>query len=226
MRGHRAVLGATGPGDGDGLVAGFVGGDRDLVVRGDAGMLCFQSPDALPDLAEALVGFGARQPVVELGQGRLEAGGETLDDAAFLLGPLLRVAVQAHLVGVGGDDLVQMHGLLGLRLDRHGGIGVELPAALAADDQIAVAVVAQPRDAVVGGDAAVDDDEGAGRRLQRLEHAGQRVVFPDVAGEDLRAAHEALASSIRPRVSSGQSLRFSFECPRLACGCALASPSK
>ena len=162
-------------------------------------MLCFQAPDALPDLAEALVGAGAGQPVVELGQGGLEAGGETLDDAPFLLGPLFRVAVQPRLVGVGRDHLVQMHGLFGLRLDGHGGLGVELPAALAADDQIAVAVLAQPRDAVVGGDAAVHDHQGAGRRLQRFEHAGQRAVLPDVAGEDLRAAHEAAGVEHQPQ---------------------------
>ena len=191
MGGHRAVLGLTGPGDGGGLLAGFVGGDGDLVMGGDARVLGFEAPDALPDLWEALVGAGARQPVVELGEGGFEAGGETLDDAAFLLGALLGVAVQAHLVGVGGDDLVQMDGLPGARLDGHGGLGVELPVALAADDQIAVAALVQPRDGVVGGDAAVHDDEGAGGRLQGLEHAGQRAVLLDVAGKDLRAAHEA-----------------------------------
>ena len=112
MGGHRAVLRAAGPGDGDGFVAGLVGGDGDLVVRGGAGVLCFQAPDALPDLGEALVGAGARQPVVEFGERGLEAGSEALDDASFLLRSLLGVAVQAHLVGVGGDDLVQMHGLV------------------------------------------------------------------------------------------------------------------
>ena len=90
----------------------------DLVVRGDAGVLCFQSPDALPDLAEALVGAGAREPV-----------------------------------------------------------------------------------------------------------AGSRTVLPE-AGEDLRAAHEAAGVEHQSQGRSGQSLRFSFECPRLACGCAPASPSK
>ena len=55
---HRAVLGAAVPGDGNGPLAGLVGGDPDLIVRGDAGMLGFQAPDALPDLLEALVGRG------------------------------------------------------------------------------------------------------------------------------------------------------------------------
>ena len=134
---------------------------------------------------------GARQPLVELGQGGLEAGGETLDDASFLLGPLLGVAVQAHLVGVGRDHLVQVHGLLGLGLERDGGLGVELTVRFAADDQIAVVVLTQPLHAGLGGDAAVHDHEGAGWRRQRFEHAGQRALFADVAGEDLGAAHEA-----------------------------------
>ena len=76
MGNHRAVLGAAGPGDGAGLVAGLVGGDGDLVVRGDAGVFGLQSSDALPDLVEPLVRSRAGQPVVELRQGGLEAGGE------------------------------------------------------------------------------------------------------------------------------------------------------
>ena len=119
-----------------------------------------------------------------------------------------------------------MHGLFRLGLDRHGGIGVELPVAFAADDQIAVAVVAQPPDSGLGGDAAVDDDQGAGRRVECLEHAGQRAVLATLPAKTFERRTKPLASSIRPRVSSGQSLRFSFECPRPACGCAPASPSK
>ena len=154
-------------------------------------MLGFQPSDALPDLVEALVRAGTRQPVVEFRQGGLEAGGETLDDAPLLLGPLLGVAVQAHFVGVGRDHLVHVHGLVRLRLERHGGIGIEAAVAFAADHQIAVAVVAQPSHTGVGGDTAVHHHQGADRRLQCFEHPGQRPVFPDVAGEDLRAAHEA-----------------------------------
>ena len=185
MGGHRAVLGPSGPSDGGGLLTSLVGGDLDLVVLGDAGMLGSQSPDALPDLSEALVGAGARQPLVERGQGGLEAGGGPLDDGPLLVGPLFGVAVQADLAGVGRDHLVQMHGLVRLRADRHGGIGVELPVAFAADDQIAVAVVAQPPDGGFGGDAAVHDHQGAGRRVERLQHTGQRAVLADVTGEDL-----------------------------------------
>ena len=134
---------------------------------------------------------GRASLLVELRQCGLEARGETLDDAPLLFGTLLGVAVQTHFVGVGRDRLVQMHGLFRLRLDRHGGFGVELPVAFATDDQIPVAVLTQPRDTRVGGDAAVHHHQGAGRRLERLEHPGQGAVFPDVAGEDLRPAHEA-----------------------------------
>ena len=108
-----------------------------------------------------------------------------------LFGPLLGVAVQAHFVGVGRDHLVHVHGLVRLRLERHGGIGIEAAVAFAADHQIAVAVVAQPSHTGVGGDTAVHHHQGADRRLQCFEHPGQRPVFADVAGEDLRAAHEA-----------------------------------
>ena len=107
MGGHRAVLGASVPGDGGGALAGLVGGDVDLVVLGGAGVFGFQAADALPDLGDSLVGAGASESVVERCEGGLEAGGGALDDAALLLGPLLGVAVEADLVGVGGDDLVQ-----------------------------------------------------------------------------------------------------------------------
>ena len=160
---------------------GLVGDDLDLVVPGDTGMPGFQSPDALPDLAESLVGAGAGQPLVERGQGGLEAGGGPLDDGLLLVAPFLGVAVQADLAGVGRDDLVQMHGVVRLGADRHGGCGVELPVAFAADDQIAVAVVAQPPDGGLGGDAAVHDHQGAGWRVERFEHAGLRRA-PSGAG--------------------------------------------
>ena len=118
-----------------------------------------------------------------------EAKRSTMPRSFF--GPLLGVAVQAHFVGVGRDHLVHVHGLVRLRLERHGGIGIEAAVAFAADHQIAVAVVAQPSHTGVGGDTAVHHHQGADRRLQCFEHPGQRPVFPDVAGEDFRAAHEA-----------------------------------
>ena len=134
---------------------------------------------------------GRASPSLSLGESGFEAGGEPLDDGPFLVGPLLRVAVQPHFIGVGRDRLVELHGLVRPRADGDGGPGVELAVAFAADDQVAVAVVAQPRDAGVGGDAAVHDHEGALGGLKRRQHAGQGPLFPDIAGEDLRAAHEA-----------------------------------
>ena len=81
-------------------------------------MLRLQPPDALPHLVEPLVGAGPRQPFVELGQGRLEAGGETLDDAPLLLGPFFGVAVQADLVGVGRDHLLQKRPATGRMIEK------------------------------------------------------------------------------------------------------------
>ena len=94
---------------------------------------------------------------MELGQGGLEAGGDTLDDSLLLVGALLGVAVQTHLVGVGRDHLVHVYGLVGPGLERDGGVGVEPAMPFAADDQIPVIVVAQPLHAGFGGDTAVHD---------------------------------------------------------------------
>ena len=174
-------------------------------------MLGLQSSDALPDLVEPLVRSRAGQPVVELRQGGLEAGGETLDDAALLLGPLLGVAVQAHFVGIGRDHLVPVHGLVRLRLERHGGIGIEPAVAFAADHQIAVAVVAQPRHTGVGGDTAV-------------HHRPGRRPAPPV----LRASRPAsgVRGRCRRRPSSGARSRWHRASgPGSAAGSRCASPS-
>ncbi len=64
--GPRAVLGASGPGAGDGLVAGLVGGDVDLVGGGDAGRPGCEAPAALLDLVEALGAFGRDSPAGSL----------------------------------------------------------------------------------------------------------------------------------------------------------------
>ena len=95
-----------------------------------------------------------------------------------------------------------------------------------ADDDVTVAVLAQPLHPVLGGDAPIHDHPRAGRRVQRLEHAGQRLRFLDVAREHPLRRTNPLPSSTRPSVNSGQSLRFSFECPRRAFGWSAAPPSK
>ena len=134
---------------------------------------------------------GRESPSLSLARAASKRAAKRSTMARSLLARSSDEAVQPHFVGVGRDRLVQMHGLVGPRANRHGGLGVELPVAFAADDEIAVAVVAQPRHAGLGGDAAVHHHEGVLGRLKRPEHAGQRLLFPDVAGEDLRAAHEA-----------------------------------
>ena len=125
--------------------------------------------------------------------------GEALDDATLLGGALLGEAVQAHLLGVVGQYLVQMHAVTRCGLDAHRRLGVEVPGAFPADHQVAVALLTQPLDAVLGGDAAVHHHQGGARGVERVEHLGQRVMFAHVAGEDLRAAHEAAGIEHQPQ---------------------------
>ena len=100
-------------------------------------------------------------------------------------------AIQAHLLAVVAEDLVQMHAVMGGGLDGQRRVGVEVAGAFAADHQVAVLVLAQPAHAVFGGDAAVHDHQGAARGVEGVEHLGEGVMFAHVAGEDLGAAHEA-----------------------------------
>ena len=108
------------------------------------------------------------------------------DDAAFLGGALLGEAVQAHLLGVLAEHLVQMHAVARCGLDAHRRFGVEVPGAFAADHQVAVSLLTQPLDAVLGGDSAVHHHQGGARGMERVEHLGQCVMFAHVAGEHLR----------------------------------------
>ena len=101
----------------------------------DAAAIFFEPTDALPDLVEAFVGARFGEPFGELGERVLEAFGEALDDAAFLGGALLGEAVQAHLLGVVGEHLVQMHAVIRRTLDAQCCFGVEVPGAFAADHQ-------------------------------------------------------------------------------------------
>ena len=102
---------------GGGALAGLVGVEFDVVVLGDAAACLFEPPDALPDLVGAFVGAGFRQPTGEPDEGGLEALGEALDDGALLGGARLGEAVQAHLLAVVAEDLVQMHAVMGGGLD-------------------------------------------------------------------------------------------------------------
>ena len=188
---HRAFDRLAGEAHGGGLEPGVVGIDFDVIVLGDTPAFRLEPSDALADFVGAFFGAGSGEPFAELGQGLLEALCEALDDGALLVRALLGEAVQAHLLGVLGHDLVQMHALARRGLDALRRLGVEVADAFAADHQIPVAIVAQPLHAVFGGNAAVHDHERFAGGVQRVEHVGQRVVFTHVAGEHLGASHEA-----------------------------------
>ena len=78
-----------------------------------------------------------------------------------LAGALLGEAVQAHLLVVLGQHLVQMHAVAGCGLEAHRRLGVEVPGAFPAHHQIAVSLVTQPLDAVLGGDSTVHHHQAA-----------------------------------------------------------------
>ena len=142
---------------------------------------------------------GLESPSQSLGEPVLEAFGEALDDGALLGGALLGEAVQAHLLAIIGQHLVQMHAVIRRGLDAQCRLGVEVPGTLAADHQVAVFVLTQPLHAVLGGDAAVHHHQSGARGVERIEHLGQRVVLAHVAGEDLGAAHEAAGVEHHPQ---------------------------
>ena len=131
-------------------MSGFIGVEFDIVVLSDAAAVLLEPTDALPDLVESFLGVRFGEPLGELGERVLEAFGEALDDGALLGGALLGEAVQAHLLGVVGEHLVQMHAVARRGLDAHRRLGVEVPGAFTADHQIAVSVLTQPLDAVLG----------------------------------------------------------------------------
>ena len=92
-----------------------------------------------------------------------------------------------------------MHAVTRCGLDAHRRLGVEVAGAFTADHQVAVALLTQPLDAVLGGDSAVHHHQGTARGVERIEHLGQRVMFAHVAGEDLRAVHEAAGIEHQPQ---------------------------
>ena len=97
-----------------------------------------------------------------------------------------------------------MHAVTRCGLDAHRRLGVEVAGAFTADHQVAVAVLTQPLDAVLGGDAAVHHHQGGARGVERIEHLGQCVMFAHVAGEDQRWANQVPRSYVllRSYVSS------------------------
>ena len=108
-------------------------------------------------------------------------------------------AVQAHLLAVLGQHLVQMHAVTRCGLDAHRRLGVEVAGAFPTHHQVTVSLVTQPLDAVLGGDSAVHHHQGGARGVERIQHLGQRVMFAHVAGEHLRAAHESTGIEHQPQ---------------------------
>ena len=109
-----------------------------------------------------------------------------------LLLPLapLRLAVQARLallVGLPIDPHPHPRG----RLHGPGLVRIELPLALPAGHHVAPALLPQPLDVGRGRDPLVEHHDRSGRRLQRLQHAGQRAALGHVACQHLRTPHEA-----------------------------------
>ncbi len=89
------------------------------------------------------------------------------------------------------------------RPDRDRRLGIELPAALAAHHQIAVSGLAQPGDALLGGDAPIHHHQGVAGGLERLQHLRQGPMLGHVAGEDLGAADETAAIEHEPQGEEG-----------------------
>ena len=196
---HRSADRAANEAHGGGAFAGLVGVEFDIVVLGDPAAVGLEPADALPDFVDPFLGAGSRESFGELGQCVLEAPGESLGDAAFFRGALLGEAVQAHLLGVFGEHLVQMHAVIRRSLDTQCRLGVEVAVAFAAHHQVAVAVLTQPPQPVFGGDSAVHHHQGGARGVERVEHLGKREVLAHVAGEDLGATHESAGVEHQPQ---------------------------
>ncbi len=145
-----SVPGLSFPGHRPGPDPGVVGNRVDDVVGAGTTALLPDAADALPDMVEPLAGTGPRKALVQFLQFSFEAHAEALDDAPFLLRPGLGVAVEPGLVALVVDLLhVDRLARAGLQGDRQ--VRVEAAGALPADHQIAVALVPQPGDVVLGG---------------------------------------------------------------------------
>ena len=114
---HRAGERAAGEAHGRGALSGFIRVELDVIVLSDAAAVFLEPADALPDLVDAFMGARFGESLGELGECVLEAFGEALDDAAFLIGAFFGEAVQAHLPGIVGPLLVQLHAVIRGGLD-------------------------------------------------------------------------------------------------------------
>ena len=102
---HRAGERAAGEAHGRGALSRFISAELDVIVLSDAAAVFPEPADALPGLVDAFMGPRFGESLGELGECALEAFGEALDEAAFLVGALFGEAVQAHLPGIVGHSL-------------------------------------------------------------------------------------------------------------------------
>ena len=161
------------------------------VLRG-AGVALFGAPQALHDRGQVVAAAWFAQASLELAQRGLKAAGLGRVDGAILLLARWAVAVQQQVA-------VRVHDAV--KLDRHvagglhfAGLGwVELALAQPRHDHVVVALLAQPGQVGLGGDARVHHHRGPGLCLQAAKHVGQRRGLAGVAGKYLAAAHEAAA---------------------------------
>ena len=165
-----------------------------------------------------------REPLVELSQRPFEAFCETSGNTFLLLGPSFGIAIKPHLAIVGFHDSVQVNLVVGAGLDGGGQFGIEKTGALAADHQILVAVLPQPSDVVLGGNACIHHHQGVPGRPQSLQHRPKRLVFVGIARKHFGAAHEARTVQHQPQGEQRAvgALLFRVPPPGLGLVCGLA----
>ncbi len=144
---------------------------------------------------------------MDLLQGGLESFGRSIQDRRFLRALGLGTAGEEDLAGGRVDTPTELHLLAGTALDGGRTGGIELAPA-AADDQVAVPGVAQPRKVVLRRDPGIQDHPCTGRRLESGEQGLQRGPLGDGAFEDAGSPHEAAA------------VQNPAECPQPAIGAA------
>ena len=137
------------------------------------------------------------------------------------------MAIKPDFRAVVAQYALQPDGFVGRRQRVDGLARVELASAFAADHEVAILLLCAR--GVVGrrGDPRVHDDQCALRRGQAFEHVPQVWRFRRHCRQNiLERRTNPLPSSTSPRVTSGQSERFSFERPWAALGLPAAASSK
>lgn len=187
--------------------------------------LDLQAPDALSKLVNLLDGPWPRQAIMQRLQGGFEALGKSLGDPLLLTVTAFEETVQPQLLTVDVTHPLDGQRITTGRRQRCGCGGIELALALAADHQIAVTLGAQPQDVLRPCDPGVHNIQGAAR-CPNTRSISSRVVLWLTAPSKVWERRTIPLSCTNPNVTSGQSLRFSFECPRRAFGLPASAPSK